>query len=64
LREEKTRREAIELLRYKLDINLPADRLREAQASDAFVITQASFKYRATKNDGELVEKIITLLSK
>ncbi len=47
LREEKTGREAIELLRNKLDENLPAiiitgdtaaDRLREAQASDALLL--------------------------
>jgi len=47
LREEKTGRDAIELLRSKLDENLPAiiitgdtaaDRLREAQASDALLL--------------------------
>ena len=47
MREEKTGREAIELLRDKLDANLPAiiitgdtaaDRLREAQASDALLL--------------------------
>jgi len=66
LREEKTGREAIELLRNKLDENLPAiiitgdtaaDRLREAQASDALLLHKPVASSELQRTMASLLEK-------
>ena len=66
LREEKTGREAIELLRNKLDTNLPAiiitgdtaaDRLRDAQASDALLLHKPVSSSELQRTMANLLEK-------
>ena len=66
LREERTGREAITLLRDKLDANLPAiiitgdtaaDRLREAQASDALLLHKPVSSSELQRTMASLLEK-------
>ncbi len=66
LREEKTGREAIELFRNKLDTNLPAiiitgdtaaDRLREAQTSDALLLHKPVSSLELQRTMASLLEK-------
>tara|TARA_R110002072_G_scaffold118775_1_gene251274 strand:- start:24668 stop:26395 length:1728 start_codon:yes stop_codon:yes gene_type:complete len=66
LREEKTGRGAIELLRDKLDVNLPAiiitgdtaaDRLREAQTSDALLLHKPVSSSELQRTMASLLEK-------